>query len=283
MFDDLDITFRESESKQKMITELLRIAKDYNNDVFHGTHAKILVFLRDDIKRKIEGLYPDTAKIFSSYEIPIKWYDHQTFKMDENVTNLKSFINKRIKLNFQDHNLNYDSDDPWSTLIPDNNYEYGGKSSFKFIIDFTFYRPRDLILYLSRVGLKEYAFPMQPDTVKLLLRKYIESNISEIKNELGLNFTTKEIDTLFGEVFPYIIRHPHTTRTKLCEYLNTLDFEQETNDIFKLLREYSLIAFKDAQGKLFFEYRGEQISENDSNSLLITLPKCIYNNYVDIN
>lgn len=56
MFDDLDITFSESEAKQKMITELLRIAKDYNNDTFQGTHAKILVFLRDDIKRKIEGI-----------------------------------------------------------------------------------------------------------------------------------------------------------------------------------------------------------------------------------
>lgn len=203
--------------------------------------------------------------------------------MDENITNLKSFINKRIKLNFEDHGINYDANDPWSTLIPDDDYAYGGKSSFKFIIDFTFYRPRDLILYLSRVGLKEYTFPMQPETVKLLLKKYIESNIAEIKNELGLNFTSNEIRILFEEVFPYIIKHPHTTRTKLCEYLKNFEFDQDSNEVFRHLREYSLIAFKDSQGKLFFEYRGEQVSENESNTLLITLPKCIYNNYVDIN
>lgn len=282
MFDDLDITFQENVSKQKMITELLRITKTYNNDILNGTNSKILVFLRDDIKRKIESIYPDTAKIFSSYEIPILWYDHETFKMDENVTILKTFINKRIRLNFENHNISYDLEDPWSTLIPDNNTEYQGKSSFKYIIDFTFYRPRDLILFLSKFGLKEYLFPLNPETIKLLLRKYIQSNITEIKNELSLNFTTNEINLLFGEVFPYIIKNTHTSREQLCKHLGNLDFDKESDEVFKLLKEYSLIAFKDTQGKLFFEYRGEHISESKSNLLLITLPKCIYNNYVDI-
>ncbi len=283
MFDDLDITFQENESKQRMITELLRITKTYNNDVLKGSKSKILVFLRDDIKRKIESSFPDTAKIFSSYEIPINWYDHQTFKLDENVTNLKSFINKRIALNFDSHDISYDTFDPWSTLIPDDSYEYLNKSSFKYLLDFTFYRPRDLILFLSNVGLKDYQFPLQPETVKLLLRKYINANIVEIKNELGLNFTQNEINLLFNQVFSHISNHPHLTKGKLCEYLNGLEFEKDSRDIFILLKEYSLIAFKNPQGKLFFEHRGDRISDEETQTFFITLPKCIYHNYAEIN
>ncbi len=283
MFDDLDISFHENGANQKMITELLRIAKHYNNDILQGTTSRIIVFLRDDIKRRIESNYPDTAKIFSSYEILINWYDHQTFKMDENITNLKSFINRRIELNFRKNNISYDVNDPWATLIPDDDYEYQNKSSFKYLIDFTFYRPRDLVLFFSNVGLRDYKFPLDPNTIKLLLRKYVTANIIEIKNELGLNFSRDEINLLFDRVFPYLSTHPHLTRDKFCEYLKGLEFKKESEEIFKLLKEYALIAFKNPQGKLFFEHRGNRISDEESKYFLITLPKCIYHNYADIN
>lgn len=282
MFDDLDITFQENAQKQKMITELLRIAKHYNTDVLKNTSCNILIFLRDDIRRKIEELYPDTGKIFSSYEIPIRWYDHQTFKMDENVTNLKSFINKRIALNFKSLGLSHDSSDPWSTLISDNPFGYQGKSSFKYIIDFTFYRPRDLILFLANVGLKEYQYPLDPDTVKLLLSQYIKSNIIEIKNELGLNFEQSEIKTLFDKFFPHLTNHSNLTKDKLCEIIDGYGFSMESHDVFDLLWQYSLIAFKDNDGKFFFNHRGDEITEEDQKTLLVTLPKCIYHKYTKI-
>ncbi|MBS9525852.1 hypothetical protein KI659_17660 [Litoribacter alkaliphilus] len=283
LFDDLDITFQENEIQQKMITELLRISKRYNNEILTGSNSKIVVFLRDDIKRKIESLYPDTGKLFTSYEIIIDWYDHETFKLDENVTNLKSFINRRIEYNFLKNNISYNKDNPWESLIKEDYYEYQNKTSFKYLIDFTFYRPRDLVLFFSKIGHRDYLYPLTPDTFKSLLKKYIQSNIIEIKNELGLNFKQNEINELFDTVFPYIIKHPHLTKQKLCETLDEKCFSEKSNQVFQSLKDYALIAFKSSQGKLFFEHRGEIITDEESDKYFITLPKCIYHYYVDIN
>lgn len=93
LFDDLDVGFSndDPESSNKII-ELIRIAKKYNTEYLKDTNTKILIFLRDDIKKIIETKFPDSAKIFSSYEIFINWYDHTLFKIDENKTQLKQFM-----------------------------------------------------------------------------------------------------------------------------------------------------------------------------------------------
>jgi hypothetical protein len=65
---------------------------------------------------------------------------------DENTMPLKRMINKRIEINFKKHNLQYEKTDPWSSLIKDNYTAYF-KSSFKYVLDYTFYRPRDIITF----------------------------------------------------------------------------------------------------------------------------------------
>lgn len=120
------------------ITELIRVAKFYNNDVFRNTDTKIIVFIRDDIKKLIDTYNSDTAKIFSSYEIRLNWYDHESFKLNENFTHLKKFINKRIKLNFEEKGISYNSNDPWSTLVLNNNAYYVDKTAFNTFLTIPF-------------------------------------------------------------------------------------------------------------------------------------------------
>ncbi|MBM3454092.1 MAG: hypothetical protein FJX80_02970 [Bacteroidetes bacterium] len=110
LFDDLDIKFKadSEESKQKLLS-LLRAVRDLNTDVFKGSSARVLVFLRDDIKNVLETKDSDTSKMFSSYEIPLHWYNHDNFKSSENNVNLKKFANKRIALNFQANDIKYNT------------------------------------------------------------------------------------------------------------------------------------------------------------------------------
>ena len=120
IFDDLDINFKSDNLNSiSTLLNLLRIVKDYNINFFGKNNygAKIIILLRDDISRVLIDHDADTAKIFSSYEISLQWYEHDVFKRNEDLTKIKQFINRRIAYNFEQNQLKYDKNDPWGSLI----------------------------------------------------------------------------------------------------------------------------------------------------------------------
>lgn len=198
IFDDLDIGFKENnEHTIESITNILRVAKDYNIDYFgkNNLKAKIIILLRDDIKRIIVKYNADTAKLFSSYEIPLTWYEHDKFKTNENTVGLKQLINKRIEINFQRENITYSENDPWSTLISNDN-QYNG-SSFKYVIEYTFFKPRDLILFFKSLPQHAFKIPLCYNDIQKLLHSYVEEQMHEIRNELSSVFTPNDITNIF--------------------------------------------------------------------------------------
>ncbi len=198
IFDDLDIGFKENnEHSIESITNILRVAKDYNIDYFgkNDLNAKVIILLRDDIKRIIVKYNADTAKLFSSYEIPLIWYEHDKFKTNENTVGLKQLINKRIEINFKRENITYSENDPWSTLISSDNL-YNG-SSFKYVIEYTFFKPRDLILFFKALPQHAFKIPLTFNDIQKLLHSYIEEQMHEVRNELSSIFTPKDITNIF--------------------------------------------------------------------------------------
>ena len=186
MFDDLDINYTiENKECNDNIIELLRIARNYNNEIFNVGNAKILVFIRKDINDIIISKYNDSAKLINSYGIDINWFSNDTF---ENSIPLKKMANKRIELNFKKYNIDYNINDAWSSLIKSDWNEYK-KSSFKYILDFTFYRPRDIITFLDTISKDDYIYPIDPYSLRRILKKYIQINVSEIRSELSLYFS----------------------------------------------------------------------------------------------
>lgn len=283
LFDDLDIDFNVNCSKdQSKVVNLIRIAKEYNNEVFKHNKARVLVFLRDDVSDAICELYTDTAKIFSTYEIKLNWYNHKSYvDNNEDEIPLKKLANKRIEINFKRNNLPY-SDNPWDDLFKNEDYNENGyfKSSFKYILDFTFYRPRDLITFLMILSRDNYSFPLSKSSVKAVLKKYISVNITEIKSELNLFFTEKDINKLFQIIFPYVIREQDVSKQKVLELIDANDFVLESNKVFDILIKYSLILFVDNKGLIYFNYRdNSNIGNINAVDLHLTLPKCIYYNY----
>lgn len=269
LFDDLDIDYDiKNEKDNNSILELLRIAKIYNNEVFKYNKAKILVFIRDDVRNNIISRYADSAKIFNSYEIFIDWYNNNEFDNP-----LKKLANKRIEKTFLEHNLRFEKD-AWDSLFKQNDW----KSSFKQILDYTFYRPRDIITFLSIVSENDFSIPLNISDTETILNKYIQKNVAEIKSELSLYFNTEEKDILFKKLFHYIA---YTNNVKYKDVLSKIGeffVQKDSQTIFDILRGYSLLVLKSPSGDLFFNYRDDIIKSNidDYN---IVLPKCLYHYY----
>jgi hypothetical protein len=280
LFDDLDINFSiKDKSSADKVMELIRVSRDYNNDVLLNNKARVLIFLRDDMRDFLKPQYADSAKIFNSYEVNINW--HRNSSLDESDTPLKNLIDKRIELNFKKNNIPY-SGNPWDELF--NFSSINGKSTFKYVLDFTFYRPRDIITLLNVLSEEDYSFPIDEYTLKAIIKKYIKVNVSELKSELSLFFSQDDIALLFDELFPFIIGNQNLTESGLNQKIDSLDFSLKSTEITELLSKYSLIILMDTNGILYFQYRDDISLENvDKSTLHYTLPKCIYHNYRYIN
>lgn len=280
LFDDLDINFSiKDKSSADKVMELIRVSRDYNNDVLLNNSARILIFLRDDMRDFLKPKYADSAKIFNSYEVNINWYRNSS--LDISDIPLKNLIDKRIELNFKKNDISFNGD-PWENLF---SFSYvNGKTTFKYVLDFTFYRPRDIITLLNVLAEEDYTFPIDEYTLKVIIKKYIRVNISELKSELSLFFSDDDIVLLFDKLFPFIIGHQGLTETQLNHKIESLNFSIKSSEIIDLLSKYSLIILKDLSGNLYFQYRDDTSLENvDKSQLQYTLPKCIYHNYKYIN
>lgn len=260
IFDDLDIGFKENDKNSvENLTNILRVAKDYNIDYFgkEGLKAKVIVLLRDDLKRIIVKHNADTAKLFSSYEIPLIWYEHNNFKNDENSVGLKKLINKRIAINFEKQNIDYDKKDPWNTLFRDD-FQYNGGSSFKYLIDYTFFRPRDLILLFKPLPRNSFKIPITYYNAKNLIKSFVEELILEIKNELSASFSEKDISRIFIAL-KNLKRHQPLDKSDLINEFKETGLEYDKELALILLFEYCIIGNIDnddfSSTKIYFKHR----------------------------
>jgi len=263
IFDDLDIGVTiDNKNSLDALTELIRITKAYNLDVFRRNEIPggIILLLRDDISEKIKQTQPDTAKIFTSYSIPLIWYNHRDYEQNENSILLKKFINRRIKINFDKANIPVD-DDPWYTLIE---AEYDGKSSFKHVLNHTFYKPRDLILLFQCLPQKKYSIPIGSEDLNDLLKTYAEEFVSELKNELTFHYNTSQIEALF-QVLKEMSRHSQIYHSIFVDALKRRNFKEEDLNI---LYNYSIIGNEDC-GKLMFKCRNTSHIYNPAQNILL--------------
>ena len=201
IFDDLDIGFNSNDkSSIDTLIQLIRITKDYNINLFgkNKIDTKIILLIRDDIAKILINNATDTAKLFSSYEVTLNWYEHETYKISENLLKLKQFINKRIAFNFKKNKLKFDEDMAWKSLI----YEDPQKdfTCFKYIIERTFYRPRDLILFFKPLSELKFNIPLQRSDINTLLNRFVKEVVSEIKNELIIHYSLSDINIIFNSL-----------------------------------------------------------------------------------
>ena len=277
MFDDLDINFKLNRPEDRIrILDLVRITRDYNTQYLAGTKGRVLIFLRDDVSDQLNATEADKNKLFTSYETRISWYDHLDIDNEERCL-LRKFINKRIQLAFQSLDRDCDEKDPWKSLV--NNTpckEYNNRSAFKFILEFTFYLPRDLLYVFKDLENKDLRIPLQPYDVKNLLKEYVKRKKTEILDELVIQFddsnnATNQLMAVLKELSRY-------NNYSMKEVLDCLNSYGLNDDVFSMLIDYNLLIPKDSKGNLYFKYREEQIY-GDMDDYVFTLPKCLYHSF----
>lgn len=254
IFDDLDINYiPDDESSVARMMNLIRIVKDFNNEVFahNGINAKILLLIRDDIVNDLYKKASDSAKILSSYSVYLAWYDKDIYKIDENKTALKKFINKRLEYNFINNGYEYDENDPWYSIFP-KNIEDNSRTSFKEILDYTFFKPRDLLIFFEPISKLDFGLPLDKKEVMALLHKYADAAMRELQSELTLFYSSKKIDLIFD-----ILRYIHKNKGCMLSDL-AVEFSDESDEILSVLYklyEYSLIGNITSDKKIYFYHR----------------------------
>ena len=279
IFDDLDINFSiNSKENINTLIELIRIAKEYNNEIFGKSGAvKIILLLRDDIVKSLLQS-ADLAKILASYEVSIKWYE-DIYRNSEDNTKLKQFINSRIKRNLELNNIPIINGNPWATLINEKEIESYNKTSFKYIIDHTFYRPRDLILLFKDLSSMKLKIPLSKNDIHNLIGKYSHEIIKELYNELSILYKKDEIENIFEaiEVLSNGYR-PSFTYQELIDELNKHKLK-EPHSIIETIFEYSLIGNIDDDENVTFKYREKGLLNYKINKKLSLIPHYILKVY----
>lgn len=275
IFDDLDIGYYKSETDILTLSELLRIAKYYNNEFLgrNQLNSKIVVLLRNDIAKHL-CYNADTAKIFASYAIELNWYE-EMYRTQEDRLKLKQFINKRIACNFEKNGLEYIKDKPWESFVNEQEFvsfdNMGNtKSSFKYVIEHTFFRPRDLILFFKDIDRYKFPIPISRSNINNLIGRFANQIMLEIQNELTAVFSEKEIDITINVLRAYRNKK-HFTYESLRTDLENCGLKDNAYNIIDELFFYSLIGNINNHGDVSFKFRekGGDICKINPNENLI--------------
>lgn len=253
LFDDLDVGFNlKEESHRNRILSLIRIAKNINNDSLFSSKVRILLFLRDDVKRNLSGCACDCSKLFGSYEFPINWFEGRN--VPEYKLKLKQITNKRLQANFEMREMAYNHADPWCSYI---SVEGRTPSSvFMSLLDYTFYRPRDIInLFLPLELQAGFELPLRYSDLKSLLKSFSEKIYDEFNDEISIFTSLQErsaIKTLIGRI---VSRTKNDERLPYSVFLSLIEPPLESS-IIETLYEYNVIGLIDNINDSHYHFRG---------------------------
>lgn len=266
-FDELDVDFKVRRDSDKIL-KLIRVAREYNTNYFKNSPFKLLIFIRDDIKDYMSS--SDKTKLFDSYEYNISWYNYDTHIRDEKEILLRKFINKRIQTNFDRLGLTYNRQDPWSSLF-DPRERKDGKTLFEYILDYTFYRPRDFVNLLSPLGQLEYNYPLNGSAVTTLINKMAQCTMGDVEDELSILYERDYIQSIKRLLRDIAVSHPPVSYTKIIEIFknNGVDI-----DVLDVLIDYDIIILS-KNGNFHHKYREHKIEDKVEN-YEFSLHKAIY-------
>lgn len=276
-FDDIDVKFKIQRDKG-VLADLIRTACKYNSEYFNPRQVKILLFVRDDLTKRLSGVDSDISKILDSSQISLNWYQHDDYLIDEKNINLRKLINRRLEENFNNFKRKYNTTDPWRTFV-EHIEDYGDKSAFSYILDFTYHTPRDLINIFAQVGQKDYKYPLDKRIVDMCINQYTERKLREIADELAIHFEPDYIKLITGRLFKNIASE--VKQRGNIPYLKLMELFDEAGiqrDDFETLVEYDYIIPMDDNKNIYCNYR-EQPAVYEMESYGFILHKSIYTYY----
>lgn len=205
-----------------------------------------------------------------SYSVELNWFE-DIYRGDETKSFLRQFINKRISVNY--NKLGYkinDKSDPWTSFVDEKSFY--GKTGFKYVIDHTFYRPRDLILFFKDINTLKLELPLRQNDIKnALLPRYATAMVKDLKGEFSLRFCSDDIESAFRALKRLTPREPFMFDFLLDLIIDEGIDEKNGEDMMQALFEYSLIG-NYQQNNVRFKYReggAENIEMDKKDSFIL--------------
>ena len=135
----------------------------------------------------------DIAKIFSSYATRLDWYQEE--QNNEDDTGLKKLVERRSRYAFEKAGITVKGKYAWDNLFIKS--DFSPKTSFKYISDHTFLRPRDFILLLKPLESGQYEIPLNKYNTNSLIGIFSAELAKELSNELSSFYTENQITHIF--------------------------------------------------------------------------------------
>lgn len=254
MFDDLDVNLDLNDPSHCMkLLSLLRVAKEFNNNVTLSERTSVIVFLREDVEHKLENIATDAPKIFGSYSFTLNWFEDA--KLREVDMKLRRFLNKRISSKFEQAGVDYNTSDPWKSYVEERK-SWADSTVFKDLMDWTFFRPRDFLNLFLPLAERNYSLPLDSDSLKKLLKLYSERAFAEITAEMCAKYSPHEINRIKRLLYMMAQRF-NNTGVKSLTYKALVDLDPDfINDaLIEDMYNYDLIGLVDYNGDLHFHSR----------------------------
>jgi hypothetical protein len=178
LFDELDQGWDASDDARQFIAGLFRAAIQINQQ-FPG--IDILITIREEIYQNIPELYDDAQKIRDIIE-HVRWTPEELKMMiAQRIRHaLETLLDKRVKLS--------NADGLWEYIF-EKDLEENGISTFKYIVDRTLYRPRELIFFVNeclKVHNKEEKIGQE--TIEKVERGYSKNRLDDIASEFKFQY-----------------------------------------------------------------------------------------------
>lgn len=181
--DELEVFNDDSSQKIKFIHSMIKAAKRMNNDFRTvDSNSKIFVLMRVDMIKELNQRTHNFNKVRQTNSVTLDWqYNSSTDLMDQPLTRM---IIKKIKNNSPDYRLRSDFE-IFNLIWPQ---KIANKNAIKYIIDHSFGRPRDFVMFLNVVKVK---YPEKESItgrmMKQSLNEYSSIFFDELTNEINRN------------------------------------------------------------------------------------------------
>ncbi|HCG6075848.1 MULTISPECIES: P-loop ATPase, Sll1717 family [Vibrio harveyi group] len=262
-FDELDEGYSAKDKNLRLLLlSLLRAIEDtYLSLVESGVNFRPVVALRSDI---FDSLEDNDLNKLDDYLIRLNWSTSET-----STFSLYKLVNKRINASFSDELVT------WSRLVHDNDTQLpnGVDSVWKYVVNRTFERPRDIIKFLKLCGKECKVGPLTFENVRTAEVKYSTWFYNEFRDEIQSHLPVwrESVQTLSKvgrgafkkETYAELLLKNRAIQT----YLESE--HRHVDDIIETLFNFSLIGNQTKDRRWLFKYKDHDLEWDEDMKLLI--------------
>ncbi|GAA0084731.1 hypothetical protein UT300007_11700 [Clostridium sp. CTA-7] len=247
-FDELDLGFDPNDVNYiDRLIGLIRASKDINNKAKEkGKKLFVCIFLRDDIYDKLK--FEDKNKITENYLSRIEWDTNRTKKT------LKKVMENRFTKVLGDTEM---ESVVWEDIFDEKQNINGKQQKYKYILDLTFNRPRDIIKFCNII-LQEYKDRLDEsgDSSNKIINSdiingkinYSEYFLEELDDEIHKHIPEYE---KYLEIFKALGVAQFTSEEFIKVYEDKREqycYTKNPNEVLQLLFDFSVIGYYKAGG-----------------------------------